>query len=356
MMNKENMNLTILYYSFKNNMKMMIADKNSMKHKYKIFREAIPVILKVDINSVLLYEDEINKSENGVNINYIVYDSSNNKYELNNFMNREDLYNLKNFPLILTLIVVTSFHGKINYSAPVGFLTFKDYVDYSIDKLPKTISRYMISDDFGKKEGFKKLSHSHELSNDRVIAKLDNNVSEYLYETLFGKDDTNNEWLDYSLEMHLRSLIVYDFDSDYSVDVDEISENLSVQVSERNPIANLKKVKLGFFKDDKVINIKRTNVILNKNKDKYYGHDADSVRLLEYQRLSDMFKNVDCDLVFMESFWVRTKIPGHTYVTDSDGNKQKTVFMKIDPRTHQLIDNILYLRNGDMIDNCGNIL
>lgn len=351
-MNKENASSTILYYAFKDSMEMMIVDKNSINQKTKIFRKAVPVILKADINSILPYEDEINRSDNGVVVDYIVYDINNKKCKLRNFINKDDLYSLKRCPLILTLIVSKSFYGELSHNAPVGFLTFKEYRNYTLDSLPSKPSKYILSDNYCENEGFKKLSHENELSNDRVIVKLDDSVSDYVRETLFGPCDTDKEWLNHRLKEHLRHIVAYDYDSDYSVDIDELSENLNnIQITERDYIANLKKVKLGLIKDNKIINIKKTNVILNKNKNLYYGYDADKVRFLEYMELYNTFKYQADELVLMESFWVRTKIPGHTYLIDSNGNKQKTVFMKIDPRTHQLVDNILYLRNGDIVDN-----
>lgn len=366
-MNRENGKICKIHYNNLNSMIAYISDKDPKAWKDKgnnlddlVYREATPGIYRV--KSLTLVQKGNRYSDL---YRIVICDRDNEEEEITAYINRDEIYDIQNFPYILTYLTVRYYSnsGLVFYSTPLGVKVL-----YDIDEANSIISsfpdvRYKSNWKKRKdlvKDGFLDLQHDQSWSNDRIMIKMLADIPDDLYCGLFGKHKITASKDEQQIIDNVR---VYDIDAaaedsnDMIEFLDSISKNSSSNKTRKYDDTILKKIKVALLDENyRVICIKKTNMPLCKNKVLYYGNDAGRMRILIYEKIKEICKEqygVD-NTCLMEAYWVRRKTSVNIII-DKDGNKNKTLYMPIDNKTHLNVSELMFLANGERVNQDGEI-
>lgn len=353
-MNTEN--ISLLYKSFNKECRVMISDGKDSS----IYREAFPRILKVEKISGCNPENVYVDKPTNLPITFEHPDfkhlDENVGFNVDLFVNDKDIDNLKRFPYVACFVVPRQFQfgGDTAHYIPVGFITFDndiDNIENYITSLPKYENKFFTKTTL-LKQGYSKPNFSSDFASDRTLY-LDLEQTDES-----NSSQSNNAQSEFGPNNAGKRVIENLRIEEWNSFADAFSDSVSDNNGERDWLANLKKVKVGIVKNGIVTEVKKTNMVLNKNKNTYYGMNADGFRKLEYDKIAEIaVKDYNSETpVLLESFWIRKHIKNKSIVYDSNNNPNRTLFVEIDPKTHLIIGNVMYLRNGDIINEFGEII
>lgn len=366
-MNKENGKICKIHYNNLNSMIAYISDKDPIVWRDEgndiydlVYREAIPGIYRVKSLTLAQKGDRYSDL-----YRIVISDRTNDEEEITAYINRDDIYNIQNFPYILTYLTVRYYSnsGLVFYSTPLGVEVLSD-----IDETSFTISKFpdvMYKGGWKKrkdllKDGFMDLQHSQSWSNDRIMIKMLADIPDELHYALFGVHKITASEDEQKIIDNIR---VYDIDAtaedsnDMIEFLDAMNKKSSQVKTRKYDDTILKKIKVALLDENyRVICIKKTNMPLCKNKVLYYGNDAGRMRILIYEKIKEICKEqygVD-NICLMEAYWVRRKTSANIII-DKDGNKNKTLYMPIDNKTHLNVSQLMFLANGERVNQDGEI-